>query len=147
MVGLGAESSAFACAELHHDLVNTSNTNSLSAVLAGIEDLNNNYLPGVEHLVDQGKVKTYFPGSPYDAVGEHGLARAEHEICPLNDPAFRRALAEAIDVNKIVKQDYHNVLPPAQPTGLLPTWKKYINNSLGRSERLQAADTAAAVGC
>jgi peptide/nickel transport system substrate-binding protein len=41
------------------DLVNTSNTNSLSAVLAGVEDLNNNYLPGVESLVNQGKVSTY----------------------------------------------------------------------------------------
>jgi len=41
------------------DLVNTSNTNSLSAVLAGVEDLNNNYLPGVQQLVNSGKVQTY----------------------------------------------------------------------------------------
>ena len=47
------------------DLVNTSNTNALSGVLTGIEDLNNNYLPGVNTLVDQGKVKTYYPKAPY----------------------------------------------------------------------------------
>ena len=47
------------------DLVNTSNTNSLSAVLAGVEDLNNNYLPGVSQLVDQGKVSAYYKSAPY----------------------------------------------------------------------------------
>ena len=34
-------------------------------MLAGVEDLNNNYLPGVSKLVDSGKVSTYFTKAPY----------------------------------------------------------------------------------
>jgi peptide/nickel transport system substrate-binding protein len=109
------------------DLVNTSNTNALSGVLAGIEDLNNNFLPGVEQLVAQGKVKTYFSGPPYMLSANTAWLEPNTTHKPLNDVAFRRALATAIDVDKIVKEDYHNLVLPARPSGLLPTWKKYIN--------------------
>ena len=111
------------------DLVNTSNTNSLSAVLAGVEDLNNNYLPGVNQLVDQGKVSTYFPKAPYMLSANTAWLEPNTTHKPLNDPVFRRALAEAINVNQIVTQDYANLVLPANPTGLLPTWNKYIDNA------------------
>ena len=61
------------------DLVNTSNTNSLSAVLAGVEDLNNNYLPGVNQLVDQGKVSTYFAKAPYMLSANTAWLEPEHD--------------------------------------------------------------------
>ena len=50
-------------------------------------------------------------------------------VKPLNDPVFRRALAMAINVNQIVAQDYRNLVLPANPTGLLPTWSKYVNKA------------------
>jgi peptide/nickel transport system substrate-binding protein len=109
------------------DLVNTSNTNSLSAVLAGVEDLNNNYLPGVNQLVDQGKVSTYFAKAPYMLSANTAWLEPNTTVKPLDDPVFRKALAESINVNQVVTQDYGNLVLPANPTGLLPTWSKYVN--------------------
>ncbi|MFZ1879634.1 MAG: ABC transporter substrate-binding protein [Gaiellaceae bacterium] len=112
------------------DLVNTSNTNSLSAVLAGVEDLNNNYLPGVSKLVDSGKVHTYFSKAPYMLSANTAWLEPNTSQVPLNDVTFRKALAMSIDINKIVSDDYGNLVLKASPTGLLPTWKSTINTSL-----------------
>jgi peptide/nickel transport system substrate-binding protein len=112
------------------DLVNTSNTNSLAAVLAGVEDLNNNYLPGVNKLVDSGKVKTYFPKAPYMLSANTAWLEPNTTVVPLNDPVFRKALAMSIDINKIVSDDYQHLVVKASPTGLLPTWNTYVNKSL-----------------
>lgn len=112
------------------DLVNTSNTNSLSAVLAGVEDLNNNYLPGVNKLVDSGRVHTYFAKAPYMLSANTAWLEPNVTHQPLNDRVFRRALAMSIDVSKIVTDDYGHLVLPASPTGLLPTWNKTINKGL-----------------
>src|SRR5581483_6159253 len=111
------------------DLVNTSNTNALSGVLSGIEDLNNNYLPGVNKLVDAGKVHTYFAKAPYMLSANTAWIEPNTTVKPLDDPVFRKALAMSIDINKIVSDDYQNLVLKASPTGLLPTWKGYINNA------------------
>ena len=112
------------------DLVNTSNTNSLSAVLAGVEDLNNNYLPGVQQLVNQGKVQTYFKKAPYMLSANTAWLEPNTTVKPLDDPAFRRALATAINIKKIVAEDYGNLVLPASPAGLLPTFSKYVDKSI-----------------
>ena len=109
------------------DLVNTSNTNALSGVLSGIEDLNNNYLPGVETLVDSGKVLTYYKKAPYMLSANTAWLEPNTTHKPLNDAVFRKALATAIDISKIVKEDYHNLVLPASPSGLLPTWSSFID--------------------
>ena len=46
---------------------------------------------------------------------------------PLSDPVFRTALAMAININQIVTEDYANLVLPASPSGLLPTWNKYVD--------------------
>jgi peptide/nickel transport system substrate-binding protein len=112
------------------DLVNTSNTNSLAAVLSGVEDLNNNYLPGVNKLVDSGKVQTFFPRAPYMLSANTAWLEPNTTKAPLSDPVFRKALAMSIDINKIVKDDYQNLVLKASPTGLLPTWNEFVNNKL-----------------
>jgi peptide/nickel transport system substrate-binding protein len=112
------------------DLVNTSNTNSLSAVLAGVEDLNNNYLPGVSKLVDAGKVHTYFAKAPYMLSANTAWLEPNMTHQPLGDRTFRRALAMSIDISKIVSDDYGHLVLPASPTGLLPTWSGTIDKSL-----------------
>jgi peptide/nickel transport system substrate-binding protein len=111
------------------DLVNTSNTNSLSAVLAGVEDLNNNYLPGVNQLVDQGKVSTYYKKAPYMLSANTAMLEPNTTRKPLNDPVFRRALAASVNIGQIVSQDYGNLVLAANPTGLLPTWSKYVDQA------------------
>jgi peptide/nickel transport system substrate-binding protein len=127
------------------DLVNTSNTNALSGVLSGIEDLNNNYLPGVNKLVDAGKVRTYFPKAPYMLSANTAWLEPNTSEAPLNDVTFRKALAMSIDINKIVTDDYANLVLKASPAGLLPTWNKTINASLvkqfGFSHNAAAAKT------
>jgi peptide/nickel transport system substrate-binding protein len=112
------------------DLVNTSNTNSLSAVMAGVEDLNNNYLPGVQSLVQQGKVQTYFKKAPYMLSANTAWLEPNTTVKPLNDVAFRKALALAVNVKQIVEQDYGSLVLPASRAGLLPTFSKYIDKSV-----------------
>jgi peptide/nickel transport system substrate-binding protein len=111
------------------DLVNTSNTNSLSAVLSGVEDLNNNFLPGVQNLVKQGKVLTYYKKAPYMLSANTAWLEPNTTVKPLNDVAFRKALATAVNVKKIVNEAYGNLVLKASPSGLLPTWKKYIDQT------------------
>ena len=111
------------------DLVNTSNTNSLSAVMAGVEDLNNNYLPGVQQLVSQGKVQTYFKKAPYMLSANTAWLEPNTTVKPLNDPAFRKALATAINIKQIVSQDYGNLVLPASPAALLPSFNKYVDKA------------------
>jgi peptide/nickel transport system substrate-binding protein len=127
------------------DLVNTSNTNSLSAVLAGVEDLNNNYLPGVEQLVAQHKVQTFYKRAPYHLSANTAMLEPNLTVKPLNDPVFRRALATAINVGQIVAQDYHHLVLPANPTGLLPTWSKYVNKSAVKHYGITKHSTTAAM--
>ena len=126
------------------DLVNTSNTNALSGVLSGIEDLNNNYLPGVNKLVDSGKVHTYFSKAPYMLSANTAWLEPNTTHKPLDDAAFRRALAQAIDVNKIVTDDYGHLVLPASASGLLPTWQKFINPSLVKQYGFKFSTSAAA---
>ncbi|HEY6963483.1 MAG TPA: ABC transporter substrate-binding protein [Gaiellaceae bacterium] len=111
------------------DLVNTSNTNSLSAVLAGVEDLNNNYLPGVNKLVDAKKVHTYFDKAPYMLSANTAWLEPNTTRVPLNDPVFRKALAMSINLDKIVRDDYQNLVLKANSTGLLPSWNGYVSKA------------------
>jgi peptide/nickel transport system substrate-binding protein len=126
------------------DLVNTSNTNALSGVLTGLEDLNNNYLPGVNKLVDAGKVTTYFPSAPYMLSANTAWLEPNTTKKPLNDPVFRKALAMSINVNQVVTQDYQNLVLPANPTGLLPTWNKYVDKASVAANGFSYDPTAAA---
>src|SRR5581483_5039785 len=117
------------------DLVNTSNTNSLSAVLAGVEDLNNNYLPGVNKLVDSGKVVTYFSKPPYMLSANTAWLEPNTAVAPLNDPTFRKALAMSINISKIVRDDYGNLVLPAR--------QKTVNSGLVKQYGFKYNPTAA----
>jgi peptide/nickel transport system substrate-binding protein len=125
------------------DLVNTSNTNSLSAVLAGVEDLNNNYLPGVEKLVGAHKVLTFYKSAPYHLSANTAMLEPNTTVKPLSDPTFRRALAMAINVGQIVAVDYHHLVLPANPTGLLPTWQKYVDRGAVQKYAMKRGAVAA----
>lgn len=51
-------------------------------------------------------------------------------VPPLADPRFRRALAYAIDVDRIVADDYSGAVVKANPTGLPPTLSRYVNGTV-----------------
>jgi peptide/nickel transport system substrate-binding protein len=125
------------------DLVNTSNTNSLNAVLAGVEDLNNNFLPGVDKLVQAHKVSTYYKKTPYMLSANTAWLEPNTTHKPLNDPVFRRALAESLQPGKYAKQAESGLVLRASPTGLLPTWSKYIDKAAVKKQGFTYGPAAA----
>ena len=111
------------------DIVNGANNVALGLLMQGGIDLSNNFLPGVATLVDNGYVTTYFKGAPYMLSGNTAWLVTNDKKKPLDDPAFRKAIAYAVDVPTIVNKVYGNIVQAADPTGLLPTWDKYIDKA------------------
>jgi peptide/nickel transport system substrate-binding protein len=109
------------------DLCNTSNTNALSGLLTKLEDLNNNYLPGIQQLVANHQAQTYFSKTPYDLSANTAWLELNTTHTPLNDPNFRRAMAEAVSRSQIVESDYGDLVLPANQTGLLNIWDKWVD--------------------
>ena len=114
------------------DIVNSGNNNvALGMVLQGQFDLNNNFLPGISRLVEGGYgVQTYFPSAPYHLSANTAWLLLNLTKKPMDDPAFRKAIAFAIDVSQIVNIVYGGMVLPANPTGLLPNWDKYIDQAV-----------------
>jgi peptide/nickel transport system substrate-binding protein len=111
------------------DIHNTSNVASLQNFLQGNIDLSNNFFPGVDKAIDGKKIQTYYPKAPYMLSANTAWLVPNTTHKPLNDPVFRRALASSINVNRIVTADYGNIVAKADPTGLLPTWSKWIDKA------------------
>ena len=112
------------------DLVNSSNNVTLGLMLQGGIDLSNNFLPGIASIasgIGGYGIQTYYPKAPFMLSANTAWLATNDNKKPLSDKVFRRALAEAIDVNKIVTNVYGNIVKAADPTGLLPTWSKYTD--------------------
>jgi peptide/nickel transport system substrate-binding protein len=113
------------------DIVNASNNVALGLVLQNQIDLSNNFLPGIATLVEGGYgLQTYYDGPPYMLSANTAWLVMNTTKPPMDDPAFRRALAYAIDVNQIVEVVYGNIVQAANPTGLLPTWERFIDQAV-----------------
>jgi len=110
------------------DIHNTQNTASLQNFLKDDIDMSNNFFPGVDKVLG-GKVQTYYPKAPYMLSANTAWLVPNTTHAPLNDKAFRRALAMSINVDQIVQADYGNIVAKANPTGLLPTWDKWIDKA------------------
>jgi peptide/nickel transport system substrate-binding protein len=113
------------------DIVNGSNNVALGLVLQGGLDLSNNFLPGVATLVQGGYgVQTYYPEAPYMLSANTAWLLLNLTKKPMDDPAFRKAVAYAINVQQIVEQDYGNIVQASGPTGLLPIWDQYVDQAV-----------------
>jgi peptide/nickel transport system substrate-binding protein len=113
------------------DLVNINNNTALGQVLEGNIDLNNNFLPGVSRLKESGYgLHTYFEEAPYMLAANTAWLVPNTTQPPLDDPAFRRALAFSVDTSQIVNGVYGNMVSAASPTGLLPVWDEYIDQAV-----------------
>ena len=110
------------------DIHNTSNTASLQNFLQSKIDLSNNFFPGINRYVGS-KVGTYYKKAPYMLAANTAWLVPNTTKKPLDDPEFRRALAESININRIVTADYGNIVSKASPTGLLPTWSKWVDQA------------------
>jgi peptide/nickel transport system substrate-binding protein len=110
------------------DIHNTQNTASLQNFLQDKIDLSNNFFPGVDKVIG-GKVATYYKRPPYMLAANTAWLVPNTTKKPLDDRVFRRALATSIDIGRIVRDDYGNIVSKASPTGLLPTWSKWIDKA------------------
>jgi peptide/nickel transport system substrate-binding protein len=109
------------------DIVNGANSVALGRLMQGEFDLSNNFLPGIATLVDQGYVATYYKTAPYMLSANTAWLVTNDQKPPLDDPEFRKAIAWSVNVPDIVNKVYGNIVKAADPTGLLPTWEKYID--------------------
>lgn len=107
------------------DIRFSSNNVALGAVIKGEVDLSNNFLPGIATLAQKGYVQTYYPEAPFMLSANTAVLFLNTTKPPMDDPAFRRALAFAINVDDIVNVAYAQLVKAASPTGLLPTLAKY----------------------
>jgi len=107
------------------DIRFSSNSVALGSVIKGDVDLSNNFLPGIATLSDKGYVKTYYEGAPYMQAANTAVLFLNTTIAPMDDAAFRKALAFSINVDDIVNVAYANLVAAASPTGLLPALSKY----------------------
>ncbi|MBN1428847.1 MAG: ABC transporter substrate-binding protein [Anaerolineae bacterium] len=106
------------------DIRTSSNNVALGMVLKGELDLSNNFLPGVAALSNQ-YVQTYYPQAPYMLSANTAVLFLNTTKAPMDDAAFRRALAFAIDTPSIVNVAYAQLVKAASPTGLLPSMQQY----------------------
>lgn len=116
------------------DVSNPSNEVVVGQLTQGQLDLSNNFLPGASSMIKSGKVVSYYDQPPYMLSANTTWLVPNTTKKPLDDPAFRKALAQSADVGKIVKGVYGQIVKPANPTGLLPQWDKFIDKGLVSKE-------------
>jgi ABC-type dipeptide transport system, periplasmic component len=112
------------------DIRTSGNNVTLGMILKGEIDLSNNFLPGVAELINKGYVQSYYPKAPYMLSANTACLFLNLTKKPLDDPAFRKALAFSINTGDIVNVAYANLVQVANPTGLLPSLDKYIDKTL-----------------
>lgn len=113
------------------DIANINNNAALGMVLQGQVDLDNNYLPGIKSIIDGGYgITTYYPDVPYMLSGNTAWLVMNLTKAPMDDAAFRKALAFAIKVDDIVTKDYGSIVTAANPTGLLPVWDDFVDQDV-----------------
>ena len=112
------------------DIRFSSNNVALGAVVKGEVDLSNNFLPGIAELANKDYVQTYYDQAPYMLSANTAVLFLNTTKKPMDDAAFRKALAFAIDVPSIVNVAYAQLVKPASPTGLLPVLDKYVDQDV-----------------
>lgn len=106
------------------DIHNSSNQAALANFQAGSIDLFNNFAP---RSAIKGKLKTFYNTAPYHLGANTTWLFPNTTKKPLNDPAFRRALAYSVNMNQILAKAYQGLVDKASPTGLLPIWNKWVD--------------------
>lgn len=112
------------------DIRFANNNLALGALLKGEVDLSNNFLPGIATLTALGYVKTYLPEPPYMLAANTAVLFLNTTKKPMNDPAFRKALAFAINVDAIIERAFAGLVARSSPTGLLPHLSKYADEEV-----------------
>ncbi|MCC5580753.1 ABC transporter substrate-binding protein [Microtetraspora sp. AC03309] len=113
------------------DIVNSSNEVAMGLLLQKGLDLSTNFLPGIANLVKGNfGIKTYYPEPPYMMSANTAWLVLNTKKKPMDDAEFRKAVAFSVDTKKIVENVYGNLVKASNPTGLLPQWDKYVDQSV-----------------
>ncbi len=110
--------------------VSTSGVSATAGLLSGATDLDDRYLDDLGAMVSQGQVGSFFRAAPYHLSAGTTWLTPNTKRMPLDDPAFRRALATSINTKAIVDDVYRGQALRADATGLLPTWAKWISDEV-----------------
>jgi peptide/nickel transport system substrate-binding protein len=86
-------------------------------------------VPGIQKQIC-GKIQTFLDEKPYMLSANMTWLFPNTTRKPLDDAAFRKALAHAIDLDRIVSADYGGIVEKADPTGLLPIWDEFIDDDV-----------------
>jgi peptide/nickel transport system substrate-binding protein len=122
------------------DVVNGSNDQELGQLTAGNIDWSNNFLPGINQLMqavggNSGyTLKTYYPSTPYMLSGNTVWLEPNDSKAPMNNVNFRKALAYALDPKVIAQTVYGGITQAANPTGLLPNLSSYVDQSVVKAD-------------
>ncbi|MDA0632350.1 ABC transporter substrate-binding protein [Nonomuraea sp. MCN248] len=117
------------------DVATPSNEVAMGMLLQKGLDLSNNFLPGVANLIDGNfGITSYYDKPPYMLSANTAWMVPNTTKKPMNDPAFRKALAASVDVKKIVEGVYGNLVQAADPTGLLPQWDQFVDQGVVSSD-------------
>lgn len=112
------------------DIRFSSNNVALGSVIKGELDLSNHFLPGVAALSDNNIVTTYFEEAPYMLSANTAVLFLNTIVAPMDDAAFRKALAYAINTDDIVNVAYAQLVAAASPTGLLPSLSDFADQDV-----------------
>ena len=118
------------------DVVNGTNDQELGALTQGNIDWSNNFLPGINQLMNAVggnsgyTLKTYYPKSPYMLSANTVWLEPNDSVAPMSNVNFRKALAYAVNPQAIAQTVYGGITKAANPTGLLPTLSGFVNQSV-----------------
>ncbi|KHC91491.1 extracellular solute-binding protein [Thermotoga sp. Mc24] len=97
-----------------------SNNVAVGMLMKGELDWSNFFLPGVPVLKKAYGIVTWYENAPYMLPANTAGIFVNVNKYPLSIPEFRRAMAYAINPEKIVTRAYENMVTAANPAGILP---------------------------
>ncbi|MBF8436205.1 ABC transporter substrate-binding protein [Halanaerobiaceae bacterium Z-7014] len=113
------------------DLVGESNNVTMGMLMRGELDLSHNFLPGIQRIIEQFDLQTWFEEEPYmipwNTVNLYMNTLTE----PMDDVEFRKAMAYMVNPNTIVERVYGGLVEAANPTGLFGGgWGAYLDEEV-----------------
>lgn len=107
-------------------------SNQVAANMLGAGELDWScfFIPGGPDMLRRGYAVSYFKESPYYLSANVAYLFVNTQKAPFNDPAFRKAIYFAIDVNKIISAAFEGVVRQSNPVGLLPVWEEFLATDL-----------------
>ncbi|MEV0592397.1 ABC transporter substrate-binding protein [Nonomuraea cavernae] len=113
------------------DVATPSNEVAMGMLLQKGLDLSNNFLPGVANLIKGNfGITSFYNEPPYMLSANTAWLVPNTRKKPMDDPAFRKALATSVDTKKIVEGVYGNLVKASSPTGLLPQWDQFVDQGV-----------------